>query len=40
LISVISANKWYQSLVKVMAKIGDGSKPAAGVNDDDNKLVV
>jgi hypothetical protein len=40
LIHVISSNKWYQSLVREMGKIGDGSKAVAGGDDDDNKLVV
>jgi hypothetical protein len=39
LINVISANKWYIE-PRSMMKIGDGSKPVAGVSDDDNTLVV
>jgi hypothetical protein len=39
MISLISSNIWYQSLIREMAKIGDGSKAAAGGGGDD-KLVV
>jgi hypothetical protein len=40
LVILINSNKWYQSLVREMGKIGDGSKAVAGGDHDDNKLVV